>query len=55
CLDSYKYREEVRKDTADGRSAGMNGTPTTFINGRMVVGALPFSEFEQIIEQELAK
>ncbi len=55
CLDSDKYREEVRKDTADGRSAGMNGTPTTFINGRMVVGALPFSEFEQIIEQELAK
>lgn len=53
CLDSDKYLEEVRKDTEDGRNAGVNGTPTSFINGIVVNGAVPFSQFEEIIEAAL--
>lgn len=55
CLDSDKYSEEVRKDSSDGRALGVSGTPTTFINGKAVVGALPFEEFEKAIKEELAK
>lgn len=55
CLDSGKYLEEVEKDFADGQAAGVNGTPASFINGRLVAGALPFAQFEQIIEQELRR
>lgn len=55
CFDSEKYRDEVLKDTSDGRALGVSGTPTNFINGRAVVGALPFEEFAKTIEEELAK
>lgn len=55
CFDSGKYTEEVRKDSSDGRALGVSGTPTNFINGIAVVGALPFEEFAKIIEEELNK
>jgi protein-disulfide isomerase len=55
CFDSEKYRDEVLKDTSDGRALGVSGTPTVFINDRAVVGALPFEEFAKVIEEELAK
>ena len=55
CLDSGKYRQEVEKDLADGSAAGVNGTPATFINGRLVSGAQPFAAFKVIIDEELKK
>ncbi len=55
CLDSDRYRDEVLKDLADGSSLGVTGTPTFFINGRMIVGAQPYEAFKTIIEDELAK
>lgn len=55
CLDSGKYKQEVEKDTADGSAAGVNGTPATFINGRLVSGAQPFGAFKAIIDEELKK
>ena len=54
CLDDGKYAAEVDKDLADGVKAGVNGTPTFFINGRVLSGALPLDEFKKIIEAELA-
>ena len=55
CLDSGKYKQEVEKDLADGSAAGVNGTPATFINGRLVSGAQPFAAFKAIIDEELKK
>ncbi|MFZ8829861.1 MAG: DsbA family protein [Candidatus Aenigmatarchaeota archaeon] len=55
CLDSGKYANEVQKDYNDGLKYGVSGTPTFFINGIKIVGAQPYSVFEQIIEQELSK
>jgi protein-disulfide isomerase len=55
CLDSGKMADEVKKDFADGQKAGVDGTPTFFVNGTKIVGAQPFSAFEQIIEAELKK
>ena len=55
CLDSGKYKEEVQKDFNDGTSAGVSGTPSTFINGRLVVGAQPYASFKAIIDEELKK
>jgi len=55
CLDSGQFASEVQKDLADGQSYGVSGTPSFFINGISLVGAQPFSAFEQIIESELAK
>jgi protein-disulfide isomerase len=53
CLDSGKYSSEVDKDTNDGRSYGVTGTPTFFINGKKIVGAQPYSAFQQAIEAAL--
>lgn len=55
CLDSGEYALEVGKDLQDGQTAGVNGTPTTFVNGRIVQGAVPFAQLAVIIEEELKK
>jgi len=55
CLDSDKYAGEVSDDLEEGTILGVNGTPATFVNGRLVAGAQPFSAFEIIIEEELKK
>jgi len=33
CLSSERSREEVLQDKSDGMRAGVNGTPTLFVNG----------------------
>lgn len=55
CLDTEQYATEITDDLNAGRQAGVSGTPTFFINGRKLVGAQPFSAFQTIIEEELAK
>lgn len=54
CLDSGKYADEVAKDFSDGQAAGVSGTPTFFINGQRVVGALPFEQFQRVLDAALA-
>ncbi len=55
ALDSDKFKAKIDADSAAGSAAGANGTPTFFINGRQVVGAQPFENFKQTIDEELAK
>lgn len=49
CFDGRKYKDEIEQDRADGIAAGVEGTPTFFINGRRVPGAIPLELWEQII------
>ena len=53
CLDSGKQAAAIDRDIADGTKAGVTGTPTMFINGRMMVGAQPYAAIQAIIEDEL--
>lgn len=55
CLDSGEYVKEIEKDTEDAKAAGATGTPTVFINGRIVAGLASLGEYEKIIDEELAK
>lgn len=55
CLDSDKYAKNVADDLAAGKAAGVNGTPGTFVNGQLIVGAQPFNNFKDIIDKELQK
>lgn len=55
CLDSSKYKSEVEQDAASGAAAGVTGTPSFFINGKLMVGAQPYSAFKSAIEAELNK
>jgi len=54
CLDSEKMKDEVEEDFKEGQEYGISGSPTFFINGKMLSGAQPFSEFKKIIDEELA-
>lgn len=53
CLDSGSQEEQVLKDFRAGRSYGVNGTPTFFLNGRAVVGFQPFSGFAALVQAAL--
>ena len=55
ALDSGKFKERIQKDSAEGTAAGASGTPTFFINGYRLVGAVPIDSFKKLIDQELAK
>lgn len=53
CIDSKKYLSEVQDDLQSGFDAGVRATPTFFINGVKVEGAIPYNTFEKIILSEL--
>jgi protein-disulfide isomerase len=53
CLDDPASIEEVQLDAIDGQSLNITGTPHFIINGRRVSGALPFEQFQVIINAEL--
>jgi protein-disulfide isomerase len=55
CLDTHKYQAAVNADIEAGSKAGVTGTPTFFINGQALVGNQPLSEFQRIIDRELAR
>ena len=55
CLDSMRTQQVVLDETAAGREAGVNSTPSFFINGQLVKDARSFSDFQDIIEGKLAE
>jgi len=55
CYSKKPYAAKIEKDRTDGSSYGVNSTPTSFINGQKITGALPAEEFSKIIDAELAK
>ena len=54
CRKDPKVAEAVRSDLRDGTKAGVGSTPTFFVNGLPVEGAIPFEEFRKVIDAELA-
>jgi protein-disulfide isomerase len=54
-LDSHKYRSVVEADRREGAELGVDGTPTFFVNGKMLVGAQPIEAFRKLVEAELKK
>jgi len=52
-LDSAMIKQLVNKDYADGEKAGVEATPTIFVNGKKYQGSLEPSVFLKIIAAEL--
>jgi predicted DsbA family dithiol-disulfide isomerase len=46
-------KTEIEKDTKEGGTYGVTGTPAAFVNGRFLSGAQPFENFKKIIDDEL--
>jgi protein-disulfide isomerase len=48
-----KYKAKIEKDISDGNAAGVNATPTFYINGLQNTGGMSFDEFKKQIENAL--
>jgi protein-disulfide isomerase len=62
CIGSSKYDAEIQAETAEGTRLGVGGTPTfvmglttaTAVEGPILVGALPYPQFDAKLKELLA-
>lgn len=54
CLSSHRKQAAVAEDYAAGLAAGVQGTPTFFVNGTRIPGSIPEETLKHIIDQALA-
>jgi protein-disulfide isomerase len=58
CLDDPKVLEEVQRDFNEGQRVGIRGTPNFIVlkgqRGQLIPGALPYDQFEQVLDAALA-
>ena len=52
-MDSPQFTSTIEADKNEGRRLGVEGTPSFFINGKMLEGAQPIGEFKKLIDQAL--
>lgn len=53
ALDSPKNKAVVKKDTQDGELAGVNGTPSIYVNGKHLNASISLAALKPILEEEL--
>jgi protein-disulfide isomerase len=53
CLESKATEADVNRSIAEGRSLGIDATPTVFLNGRRLVGSTQWQVLEQLIRIEI--
>jgi protein-disulfide isomerase len=54
-MESKEVRETIAKDLDDGNHAGVEGTPTIFINGQRYNGRIELASLRGLIGDELKK
>jgi len=52
---SGRGRARIQEDQAVAGRIGVDGTPTLFVNGERIVGAVPFDTIKAAIDRQLAK
>jgi protein-disulfide isomerase len=55
CLTTAPPAQVVADDVALGGSIGVSGTPTFYVNGEMVLGAVPQATLKGVIDTKLAE
>lgn len=54
CVDGGQQATAVDADLDQGNQLGVGGTPAFFVNGRLVSGAQPYSNFKTVLDFELS-
>lgn len=54
CLQNDKFGEKLKEGITQGQQAGIEGTPSFIINGKIVLGAQSFEAFKTEIEAALS-
>lgn len=52
CVNSELSRSAVLKDAQEAQRLGIDGTPSFFVNGRLIKGVISLEDFTRIIESE---
>lgn len=55
CLTENKFLAQVKSDIEEGKKIKVKSTPTFFVNGQLINGALPMDVFSEIIDEELSR
>ncbi len=53
CVNSGRYLSKIRADSKEARDRGGTGTPTLFINGRILGGVPPMAMLRELIQEQL--
>lgn len=53
CLSSNRFQAKITAETTAGGQVGVQGTPTTFVNGTIFVGAVPYEGLKAAIDAAL--
>jgi protein-disulfide isomerase len=54
CMANQKTSEEITRVKQRGREFGIKGTPTFFINGQHIRGAVSFEEMRKLVDKHLS-
>jgi protein-disulfide isomerase len=55
CYKERRFKTQIDASVQDGARLGVTGTPTFFINGRNLTGALPLESFAKVVDEELKR
>jgi protein-disulfide isomerase len=55
CVASDRFDGDIKRSTESGNALGIDATPTFFVNGRRLMGALPVDQFAEVIDSELGR
>jgi protein-disulfide isomerase len=53
CMETKATEADVDKTIAQGKSLDVNSTPTLFVNGRRIPGAVEWPDLKRVIEYEI--
>ena len=53
CLSGAESRNAVRADMAESAELRATGTPTLFVNGRLIRGVIPPEELRRVLDEEI--
>jgi protein-disulfide isomerase len=54
CLDKQEQFESLKKEAQDAQKLGLSGTPSFFVNGHFMSGAIGYAKLHDTVVQELA-
>ena len=53
CMSDNPHGEKIANDYQTGIASGVRGTPSSFVNGNIIPGALPYESMKQMVDELL--
>jgi protein-disulfide isomerase len=53
CMTDNPHGEKIANDYQTGITSGVRGTPSSFVNGNIIPGALPYESMKQMVDELL--